>query len=430
MSKVENFENLDHKETLLKIINAFECATEFNAVILDIEGRQIIPGDCSNCVSFCEIVQNAHGGKAKCQTSYKNAGIQALKYAEPYIFMCHAGILAFAAPLMIDEKYAGIIICRNILMWEPDDFFFEELREKNRNLDIVALEESVSKLKIVSSNKVHAAASLLYLVANQVINSDNETKKHKKEIMYHQSVLNQEIKEKKRLHQELIDSNEKMYGQYKLQNEKELLGKIAILDRDGAYQALLGCMSDIMKKYFSRLDLFKTMVLELMIMISRTVVETGAEMSDVIILNTKVINEIYNLDNEAEIGSWVCIILNKYMDLLEGKQTSIKTKQIVDSATEYIRANVRKNITLLDVADAVFVSQYYLSHVFREVLECTVVEYITKVKIETAKKLLHNPKNSVADVSEKLGFGDTSYFSKVFKKNEGITPTQFRKRLL
>ncbi|MDP2842535.1 MAG: PocR ligand-binding domain-containing protein [Acetobacterium sp.] len=130
MSKVENFENLDHKETLLKIINAFECATEFNAVILDIEGRQIIPGDCSNCVSFCEIVQNAHGGKAKCQTSYKNAGIQALKYAEPYIFMCHAGILAFAAPLMIDEKYAGIIICRNILMWEPDDFFLKSLERK------------------------------------------------------------------------------------------------------------------------------------------------------------------------------------------------------------------------------------------------------------------------------------------------------------
>jgi len=430
MDKIENFENKDFKETLLKILNAFECATEFNAVILDINGKQLLPEDCTNCVNFCEIVQKAHGGKTKCELSYKDAGLQATKYAEPYIFMCHAGVLAFAAPLMIDEKYSGIIICRNILMWEPDDFFYEELAAKNKGLDIEALVKSAAELKVVSSNKVHASASLLYLVANQIVNSYNETKKHKKEIMYHQSLLNQEIKEKKQLHQELIKSKDKMYGQYKLQKEKELLGKIAILDRDGAYQALLECISDIMKKYITQLALFKTMVLELMIMISRTVVETGAELSEVIQLNTKVINEIYTLDNTAEISSWVCIILNSYMDLLEGNQTSIKTKQIVDSATEYIRGNVRKNITLLDVAEAVFISQYYLSHVFREVLECTVVEYITKVKMETAKKLLHNPKNSVADVSEKLGFGDTSYFSKVFKKNEGITPTQFRKRLL
>jgi len=430
MDRIENFGNKEFKEILLKILYAFECATEFNAVILDINGKQILPGDCTNCVSFCEIVQKAPGGKTKCELSYKNAGLQAMKYAEPYIFMCHAGILAFAAPLLIDEKYSGIIICRNILMWEPDDFFYEELGEKNKGLDIEALVKSASELKVVSSNKVHAAASLLYLVANQIVNSYNETKKHKKEIMYHQSLLNQEIKEKKRLHQELLKSNDVMYGQYKLQKEKELLGKIAILDRDGAYQALLGCISDIMKKYITQLELFKTMVLELIIMISRTVIETGAEMSEVIHLNTKVINEIYTLDNAAEISSWVCIILNSYMDLLEGNQTSIKTKQIVDSATEYIRSNVRKNITLLDVAEAVFISQYYLSHVFREVLGCTVIEYITKVKMETAKKLLHNPKNSVADVSEKLGFGDTSYFSKVFKKNEGITPTQFRKRLL
>lgn len=430
MNRIDNKENREFKETLLKILNAFECSTEFNAVILDIEGKQILPGDCSTCVSFCEIVQKAPGGKTKCEISYKNAGLQALKYAEPYIFMCHAGILAFAAPLMIDERYAGIIICRNILMWEPDDFFYDELAEKNKGLDIQALIKSAGALNVVSSNKVHAAASLLYLVANQIVNSENETKKHKKEIMYHQSVLNQEIKEKKRLHQELINSNEKMYGQYKLQKEKELLGKIAILDRDGAYQALLECISDIMKKYMTRLELFKTMVLELMIMVSRTAVETGAEMSEVIQLNTKVINEIYTMDNTAEISSWVCIMLNKYMDLLEGHQSSIKTKQIVDSATEYVRENVRKNITLLDVAEAVFISQYYLSHVFKEVLGCTVVEYITKVKMETAKKLLHNPKNSVADVSEKLGFGDTSYFSKVFKKNEGITPTQFRKRML
>ncbi|MGL4605877.1 MAG: PocR ligand-binding domain-containing protein [Eubacteriaceae bacterium] len=430
MNEIEYFSNKEFREILLKILNAFECATEFNAVLLNTEGQQIFPENNATCVKFCQIVQNAPCGKNKCELSYKNAGLQSLKYAEPYIFMCHAGILAFAAPILVDQKYAGIIICRNILMWEPDEFFYEELEEKNKGLNIKALRDSVSELKIVSSNKVHAAATLLYLVANQVVKNYNQIEKHQKEMLRHQGMINQEIKEKKRLHLELLNAKAQIYGHYEFENEKELLGKIAILDREGAYRALVGCITEILKQYPVNLELFKAKILEVMMMVSRTVLENGGEMTKVMPLNGKTLAQVYEGKNANEISSIACILLNHYLDLLEGKGTSIKEKKIVDTASEYIRENLGENLSLEKIADVVFVSKYYLSHIFKKNTDCTVIEYITKVKIEAAKKMLHNPQISISEISMHLGYQDTSYFTKVFKKRTQMTPSQFRKKLV
>jgi two-component system response regulator YesN len=79
------------------------------------------------------------------------------------------------------------------------------------------------------------------------------------------------------------------------------------------------------------------------------------------------------------------------------------------------------------VAQAVHISPYYLSHLFKEELGVTFIGYLTKVRIEQAKILLLETNLTIQQISYMVGYQDSSYFTKVFKKLEGRTPTQFRR---
>ena len=57
------------------------------------------------------------------------------------------------------------------------------------------------------------------------------------------------------------------------------------------------------------------------------------------------------------------------------------------------------------------------------------MEYLTRVRLEEAKRLLRNPQYLIDEIAENTGYDDASYFTKVFKRYEGVTPTQYRKTL-
>jgi two-component system response regulator YesN len=95
----------------------------------------------------------------------------------------------------------------------------------------------------------------------------------------------------------------------------------------------------------------------------------------------------------------------------------------------YIRANYRENLSLENVAQQVFISPFYLSHLFKEELGITFVEYLTRIRMEEAKRLLKEPRLSIVAIASEVGYEDASYFSKVFKKNLSISPNQYRKNV-
>ena len=79
------------------------------------------------------------------------------------------------------------------------------------------------------------------------------------------------------------------------------------------------------------------------------------------------------------------------------------------------------------MAQEVLFSPYYVSRLFKEELGLTFIEYLTKIRIDAAKRLLLETNMTVSEISDLVGYQDPSYFTKVFKKREGVTPTQFRR---
>ncbi|MDQ0363181.1 AraC family transcriptional regulator [Breznakia pachnodae] len=94
--------------------------------------------------------------------------------------------------------------------------------------------------------------------------------------------------------------------------------------------------------------------------------------------------------------------------------------------TEWIKASLEQDLSLEIVAKKFNYSKSYLSRMFSEKMNITLTEYIKQLRIERAKSLLSNLSISIEEVAELCGFNDEKYFMRCFKKEELITPSQYR----
>lgn len=120
--------------------------------------------------------------------------------------------------------------------------------------------------------------------------------------------------------------------------------------------------------------------------------------------------------------------LNTVHKYLLGKGETSTDAESVQLCIEFICSNFHRNITNQDIAQAGFISQYYLNKRFREVVGETPLQYLTKVRIKNAIGMLQRTDDSIDVIARACGFQNANYFAKVFKKYMGVTPTDFKKR--
>ncbi len=123
--------------------------------------------------------------------------------------------------------------------------------------------------------------------------------------------------------------------------------------------------------------------------------------------------------------------LNNYLKRLEKCITDTMTNRINDpkykivlDAKKYIQNHIYDKLTLNDVAKAIGVSQNYLSALFKIYNQLGFTNYVTKLKVKSAQTLLAKEHLKVYQISEQLGFDNPQYFSKVFKKYTGYSPSE------
>jgi len=101
--------------------------------------------------------------------------------------------------------------------------------------------------------------------------------------------------------------------------------------------------------------------------------------------------------------------------------TSLKMEKII----KYMHQNINNRVTLTELSELVQLSSPYLSRTFKETTGYCVMEFFNKMKIDKAKELIIEGNKKVKDVAQVLGFTDEFYFSRIFKKIEGISPSEY-----
>ena len=118
-------------------------------------------------------------------------------------------------------------------------------------------------------------------------------------------------------------------------------------------------------------------------------------------------------------------LLTYYYDANEIKAQK-KHDYLYQTILQYISENYLRPLTMPIIAEELHYSASYLSHVFKERNELSIIQYVHHLKIKKAKDLLRNTDKSVTEISELLGFQDSNYFTAVFKKSTGSSPRKFR----
>lgn len=117
----------------------------------------------------------------------------------------------------------------------------------------------------------------------------------------------------------------------------------------------------------------------------------------------------------------------KYMFRLFLFKDNGKQKTYIEATKEYMRNNFNRDISLDELAAKANVSKYKLCKEFKKAYRVTLFEYLMKVRIQQAKYLLiENTNMKIKEIAERTGFHDTSYFIKIFKEYETVTPVEYR----
>lgn len=287
-------------------------ATDAAIITVDYKGKPITHH--SKCSELCKIIRANPEYSQICEKCDSRGGLEATRLSQPYIYLCHMGIVDFAIPITVNGQYLGAVMGGQVLLDDnADEKYLEKITSQKTNaleiMDKDKLEHLYGLLPKMSLQKIKSIAAMIYNISNYIV--------------------------------------------------EEALLKISLSDE-----------SDM----------------------DGNSPDTGKSFDSSIITQSEI-----NRDN---------IILRP--------------------ALEYIQKNYAKNISLDNMASICNISSSYFSKLFNRVVGDNFANYVNKIRVGKAKELLKTTDLPITSIAMDLGFEDSGYFVKVFKKIEGVTPSTYR----
>lgn len=199
------------------------------------------------------------------------------------------------------------------------------------------------------------------------------------------------------------------------EKEKWLLQALQIGDTIHAEKILEDIFSDVVMAYYSRVDRLKRYLTELFAFITR-----GTEVYH---------SANFMLDDATTVEQVKERFFSDFKMVLKKLDYSSMDNNdgILKRAKSFIYQHYADDLSLEDVAEKINLSPAYFSKLFKEQTGVNFIDYVTEIRVEKAKELIITSSLSLKEICYEVGYRDPNYFSRVFKKYETLTPTQFRK---
>jgi AraC-like DNA-binding protein len=210
-----------------------------------------------------------------------------------------------------------------------------------------------------------------------------------------------------------------------LQEEFGLLSAIRRGDKERARSIINRILIRIYSLEAEDVDVLKTLVLEMVVLMYRTAVDKGANPHKLLGVNSSYLKEFHEITDDVELSHWLTRWLEDFIST-SLVQVTPKPPDSIALAIEYMKNNLDQPITRDEVARACNMSYGYFSKVFHTRTGYTFSDLLNKFRIEHACALMTETALNVSQVSMECGFNDQSYFSKVFRRYTGITPKTYR----
>jgi two-component system response regulator YesN len=406
-------------------LKGFVQKTNIPLRLLDAKGRILWESDFFKTKSnFCKVVQSNGALNRICLKAHKEAVRESLRWGEAILSKCCYFIMQIVAPIIEKERLAGKLVASPFLLINPSELQPEELFSLRRAKSgkIKTLENALSSISIVKDEEARQAAQLLFQLADDLSDPDLSHLLKIREAQTLQGEIADQIRDLKVLDKELTPGSlSKLF----YEREGEIVTRIRLGDKRGAKEILCQLLAIILVQYLENFELLKVSILELLIILSRTAVEAGAKVEEMLGMRYGFVTELSRIRDQEELCLWIVTLLEKMTSQIYQTRNA-KNYQRLKKAMDFIEAHYDEPLTVEQIASEVYLSASRLSHIVKDELGMTLGNYISRVRVDKAKGLLRERETPISQIAQEVGFPDQSYFTKVFKKIEKCTPKTFR----
>lgn len=172
-------------------------------------------------------------------------------------------------------------------------------------------------------------------------------------------------------------------------------------------------------------SLFRMQALELLFVLSKAISKYGISREELYSMDLQYAEKILGTTIVSSVKSILREALENFMEIFMNRHNHAHL-HLVNQAMDYMEKNYAQDINLYEVASSVHLSPYYFSRIFKQETDSTFLEYLSKLRIEKARRLLVDGTLPIGEVAVQVGYPNQNYFSRVFKKEVGLTPSEYR----
>ncbi|WP_424659383.1 response regulator [Desulfofundulus sp.] len=207
--------------------------------------------------------------------------------------------------------------------------------------------------------------------------------------------------------------------------ERELVEVLRSGDAEKAKKTFREFLVSVFDGRDTDLHLIKARLMAVLVAFSRSMGSYGEQKEEIVHVYNKFARRLSLCLSIEELEEWMAELALSGNNPAAG-QAGAMVNSAVKKALSYIQENYQREISLTDLSRIIFLSPDYFSRAFKEQVGCTFSEYVLRLRIEKAKKLLAETDLPVGEVGRQVGYPDPNYFSRVFSRAMGMPPSRFR----
>ncbi|KXX67452.1 hypothetical protein AVL50_29540 [Flammeovirga sp. SJP92] len=174
---------------------------------------------------------------------------------------------------------------------------------------------------------------------------------------------------------------------------------------------------------YGNLEVYKMRVREILNSLTDTTIEAGGDTEKLLQRNEE---RTHAIQESSDVNQVKEILFNEAVELSEiiAKNPSQRNALAVKKVVDYLKESFAEDISIDTIAEMAGLSKAHLMREFKKTMDCTILQYQTKLRIEASQHLLKN--NSVSDTAYDVGYSNPNYFSTVFRKVTGKSPVEYQ----
>lgn len=362
----------------------------------------------------------ADGGRAvPCSLLHIEAARQACRFGGSFVYLCSVGFMHWVSPIFSELRAIGAMVGGPALAIDRDEAI-ASIRDASPELDEAAAARCVDSVPAASASRVQALAQVMATLAERASSGLPDGFDRARRVTEQQSKISEEIHDMKRR----FPSSGSAPG-YPLEKERALLDALRRGDEAGSRKTLNELLGSIFFSSGPDFELVKFRAVELLVLLSRAVIETGNADAESLDADFKSLQRIQDAADQEELADRLSVIVARFSRRVFSFR-AVKHAVALRKAERYIRDHFAESPMLDEVAAAAGLSPAYFSTVFKEELGESFSDFINRLKVEKAAGLLVDGAMSLADIADSCGFLDQSRFSKIFRRYMGASPGRYR----